>query len=161
MQSIKPVDIISKTTGRVIGRRYELGVPSEKGGVLIQEVHDVNGKTYFRGRGERNVRERQTPYTEILGEIPPMEKSTGEPKDDDYMRRPGENITISADLNGRGKVYFLEGKTVDQLKREEFNNPSSRTKLPTGDKLSRPGRYNAPSGTPKVPIDFNIKWGLR
>ena len=58
-------------------------------------------------------------------------------------------------------MYFLEGKTVDHLKREGFNNPSSRTKLPTGDKLSKPGGYNAPPGTPKVPIDFNLKWGRR
>jgi hypothetical protein len=159
MQSIKPEDIVSKTTGRVIGRRYELGIPSERGGVLIQEVHDISGRAYFRGKGEKSARFSRTPYTEILGEIPPMGTSTGKDKDDDYMRRPGENVTIWADLNGRGKVYFLEGKTIEQLKREGFNNPSSRAKLPTGDKLSKPGRYNASPGTPKVPIDFNLKWG--
>ncbi|HZO55347.1 MAG TPA: hypothetical protein VFB63_21755 [Bryobacteraceae bacterium] len=62
MQSIKPVDIPSKTNGRVIGRRYELETESEKGGVIIQEVHGLSGSAYFRGRGLRNV-EGPAPYS--------------------------------------------------------------------------------------------------
>jgi hypothetical protein len=60
-------------------------------------------------------------------------------------------------MNGRGRVYFLEGLTSQQLQREGFN-PSDRTRLPTGGKLSRRGRYEVPEGTPEVSVPFNITW---
>jgi hypothetical protein len=56
------------------------------------------------------------------------------------------------------RCTFLKARLWEQLKKEGFNNPSSRTHLPTGDKLSKAGRYNVPPGTPEVSIDFNMKW---
>ena len=156
MQFIKPEDISGRMSGRILGRRYGLGFPSKNGGVFIQQVDDLNGTMYLRGRGESQVR-GPTPYTEILGIVPPGGTATGKGYDDEYKRNPRDTQTIRGDINGRGRIFFLEGVTVQQLQNEGFD-VSARTKLPTGDKLSRPGRYEVPAGTPEISVPFNIKW---
>jgi hypothetical protein len=156
MQSIKPEDITGRMTGRILGRRYGLGVPSKIGGVFIQQVDDLNGTMYLRGQGERNMR-GPTPYTEILGAVAPGGTATGKPYDDEYKRDPRDTKTIRGDINGRGRIFFLEGVTIQQLQNEGFDE-SARNKLPTGGKLSRPGRYEVPAGTPAISLPFNIKW---
>jgi hypothetical protein len=156
MQSIKPIDIPGRMSGRVLGRKYELGVPSEKGGVFIQVVEGLEGTMYFRGRGRRNVASGD-PYVEILGEVGPGQTGTRNTFDDQYTRDPRDRTTISGNMNGRGRVYFLEGVTSQQLQREGFN-PSDRTGLSTGGKMSRPGGYEVPAGTPEVFVPFNITW---
>jgi hypothetical protein len=155
MQSIKPMDITGRMSGRLLGRKYELGIPSEKGGVFIQVVEGLNGTMYFRGQGRRNV--ASDPYVEILGELGPGETATRNRYDDEYARDPRDRTTISGNINGRGRVYFLEGVTSQQLQREGFN-PSDRTGLSTGGKLSKPGRYEVPAGTPELSVPFNITW---
>jgi hypothetical protein len=62
-QSIKPMDITGRMNGRLLGRKYELGSPSEKGGVFIQVVEELNGTMYVRGKGESNF--ASGPYVEI------------------------------------------------------------------------------------------------
>jgi hypothetical protein len=149
------MDITGRMNGRLLGRKYELGSPSEKGGVFIQVVEELNGTMYVRGKGESNF--ASDPYVEILGEVGPAQTATGETFDDRYTRNPKDRTTIRGNINGRGRVYFLEGVTSQQLQREGFN-PSERTRLPTGGKLSRRGRYEVPEGTPEVSVPFNITW---
>ncbi len=155
MQSIKPVDITGRMSGRVLGRKYELGNPSEKGGVFIQVVEGLNGTMYFRGQGQRNI--ASDPYVEILGDVKPGQTATGKGYDDEYRRDPRDRTTITGNINGRGRVYFLEGVTSQQLQREGFN-PSERTGLSTGGKLSKRGRYDVPEGTREISVPFNITW---
>jgi hypothetical protein len=66
-------------------------------------------------------------------------------------------VTISGDINGRANGYFLEVRRWSSLQREGFN-PSERTGLPAGGKLSRRGLYEVPAGTPEVSVPFNISW---
>ncbi len=100
------------------GRKYELGHPSEKGGVFIQVVEGLSGKMYVRGKGERNY--ASDPYVEILGQVGPGQTATKKTFDDEYTRNPQDRTTISGNMNGRGRVYFLEGLTSQQLQREGF-----------------------------------------